>query len=88
MTEPPKWETLVLPPYRAIADKVAPAMYREIQELRAELARIKGAEPIGYLYTTPGLSKPAFITPELIEVGWELTNPKWTRFCAVYPPPK
>jgi len=82
------WETLVLPPYRSIADKVAPAMYAEIQELRAELARIKSATPIGYLYTTPELSRPVFIVQELIDVGWELTNPKWTRLCAVYPAPK
>jgi hypothetical protein len=82
------WETLIPAPYRSIAHHVAPTLYAEILELRAELERIKGTAPIGYLYTNPELSRPVFVIPELIAAGWELTNSKWTRLCAVYPAPK
>lgn len=85
---PVEWESQVPPQFRCIAHQIAPEMYRELKELRAELARIKSAKPVGYLYTTAGLSRPAFIIPELVAAGWELTNPKWTRVCAVYPEPK
>lgn len=86
--EPKGWESQVPPQFKSLAHHIAPAMYKEIQELRAELARIKSLPPIGYLYTHPELSRPVFIIPELIAAGWELTNPKWTKLCAVYPAPK